>query len=83
MSESDNLCYAITETLGCILGRDEQVHVIFVLFSENNVNLVDRVSLWWKPIDDNMLASSDAVAKVAFNAVVRLRNNRTVEEGKK
>lgn len=67
VSESDNLRYAITETLGCILARDD-----LVFFCENNVNLLDRVSLWWKQIGDNMLASADAVAKVAFEAVGRL-----------
>eukprot|EP01018_Ginkgo_biloba_P002390 Gb_27119 [translate_table: standard] len=67
VSENDNLRYAITETLGCILARDD-----LVTLCENNVNLLDKVSLWWKQIGNNMLDVSDAVSKVAFEAVGRL-----------
>ncbi|XP_077250521.1 ARM repeat superfamily protein isoform X2 [Tasmannia lanceolata] len=66
-SPSDNLRYSITETLGCILARDD-----LVLLCENNVNLLDRVSNWWKRMAQNMLDRSDAVSKVAFESVGRL-----------
>ncbi|XP_058102238.1 protein TPLATE [Magnolia sinica] len=66
-SPSDNLRYSITETLGSILARDD-----LVLLCENNVNLLDRVSSWWKRIGSNMLDRSDAVSKVAFESVGRL-----------
>lgn len=39
---------------------------------ENNVNLLDRVSIWWSRIGQNMLDRSDAVSKVAFESVGRL-----------
>ncbi|XP_015058317.1 protein TPLATE [Solanum pennellii] len=66
-SPSDNLRFAITETLGCILARDD-----LVTLCENNMNLLDRVSNWWNRIGQNMLDKSDAVAKVAFESVGRL-----------
>ncbi|KAH0716372.1 hypothetical protein KY284_009277 [Solanum tuberosum] len=66
-SSSDNLRFAITETLGCILARDD-----LVTLCENNMNLLDRVSNWWNRIGQNMLDKSDAVAKVAFESVGRL-----------
>eukprot|EP00252_Welwitschia_mirabilis_P017897 TRINITY_DN3987_c0_g1_i1.p1 TRINITY_DN3987_c0_g1~~TRINITY_DN3987_c0_g1_i1.p1 ORF type:complete len:1149 (+),score=195.25 TRINITY_DN3987_c0_g1_i1:231-3677(+) len=67
VSDSDNLRYAITETLGCILARDD-----VVTLCENNVNLLERVSQWWNQIGNNTLHSSDAVCKVSFEAVGRL-----------
>lgn len=66
-SPSDNLRYSITETLGCILARDDMVTLC-----ENNVNLLDRISTWWTRIGQNMLDRSDAVCKVAFESVGRL-----------
>ncbi|GAB4847949.1 hypothetical protein Ancab_027010 [Ancistrocladus abbreviatus] len=66
-SPSDNLRFAITETLGCILARDD-----LVTLCENNVNLLDRVSNWWKRIGINMLDRSDLVSKVAFESVGKL-----------
>nr|GMD16097.1 protein TPLATE [Ipomoea batatas] len=66
-SPSDNLRFAITETLGCILARDD-----LVTLCENNMNLLDRVSNWWSRIGQNMLDKSDAVSKVAFESVGRL-----------
>ncbi|GMP29597.1 hypothetical protein CsSME_00004626 [Camellia sinensis var. sinensis] len=66
-SPSDNLRFSITETLGCILARDD-----LVTLCENNVNLLDRVSIWWSRIGQNMLDRSDAVSKVAFESVGRL-----------
>lgn len=66
-SSSDNLRFSITETLGCILARDD-----LVTLCENNVNLLDRVSNWWSRIGLNMLDRSDAVSKVAFESVGRL-----------
>ncbi|KAM3398857.1 protein TPLATE [Capsicum galapagoense] len=66
-SPSDNLRFAITETLGCVLARDDMVTLC-----ENNVNLLDRVSNWWNRIGGNMIDKSDAVAKVAFESVGRL-----------
>ncbi|XP_059314891.1 protein TPLATE [Lycium ferocissimum] len=66
-SHSDNLRFAITETLGCVLARDD-----LVTLCENNVNLLDRVCNWWNRIGRNMIDKSDAVAKVAFESVGRL-----------
>lgn len=66
-SPSDNLRFSITETLGCILARDD-----LVTLCENNINLLDRVSNWWTRIGQNMLDKSDAVSKVAFESVGRL-----------
>ncbi|XP_052191381.1 protein TPLATE [Diospyros lotus] len=66
-SPSDNLRFSITETLGCILARDD-----LVTLCENNMNLLDRVSVWWTRIGQNMLDRSDAVSKVAFESVGRL-----------
>ncbi|XP_043705960.1 protein TPLATE-like isoform X2 [Telopea speciosissima] len=66
-SYSDNLRYSITETLGCILARDD-----LVTLCENNVNLLDRISNWWRRIGQNMLDRSDAVSKIAFESVGRL-----------
>lgn len=43
-----------------------------MILCENNVNLLDRVSNWWKRIGMNMLDKSDAVSKVAFESVGRL-----------
>ncbi|KAG8637725.1 protein TPLATE isoform X2 [Manihot esculenta] len=66
-SPSDNLRFSITETLGCILARDDMVTLC-----ENSMNLLDKVSKWWARIGKNMLDRSDAVAKVAFESVGRL-----------
>ncbi|KAM1322673.1 hypothetical protein PS2_015199 [Malus domestica] len=66
-SPSDNLRFSITETLGCVLARDD-----LVTLCENNVNLLDKVSNWWSRIGQNMLDGSDAVSKVAFESVGRL-----------
>ncbi|KAK1359415.1 Protein TPLATE like [Heracleum sosnowskyi] len=66
-SSSDNLRFSITETLGCVLARDD-----LVILCENNISLLDRVSNWWKRIGENMLDKSDVVSKVAFESVGRL-----------
>ncbi|KAL6521813.1 hypothetical protein OROGR_018382 [Orobanche gracilis] len=66
-SVSDNLRFSITETLGCILARDD-----LVTLCENNINLLDRVSNWWNRIAENMLDKSDAVSKVAFESIGKL-----------
>ncbi|KAI4348285.1 hypothetical protein L6164_009021 [Bauhinia variegata] len=66
-SPSDNLRFSITETLGCVLSRDD-----LVTLCENNINLLDKVSNWWMRIGQNMLDKSDAVSKVAFESVGRL-----------
>ncbi|XP_024973081.1 protein TPLATE isoform X1 [Cynara cardunculus var. scolymus] len=66
-SNSDNLRFSITETLGCILARDD-----LVTLCENNINLLDKVSNWWTRIGQNMLDKADNVSKVAFESVGRL-----------
>lgn len=66
-SNSDNLRFSITETLGCILARDD-----LVTLCENNIKLLDRVSSWWDRIAHNMLDKSDSVTKVAFESIGRL-----------
>lgn len=66
-SISDNLRFSITETLGCILARDD-----LVTLCENNLKLFDRVSNWWNRIAQNMLDKSDIVSKVAFESIGKL-----------
>ncbi|XP_071709624.1 protein TPLATE [Rutidosis leptorrhynchoides] len=66
-SNSENLRFSITETLGCILARDD-----LVTLCENNINLLDKVSNWWNRIGLNMLDKADNVSKVAFESVGRL-----------
>ncbi|XP_042045376.1 protein TPLATE-like [Salvia splendens] len=66
-SPSDNLRFSITETLGCILARDD-----LVTLCENNINLLDRVSNWWNRMAQNMLDKSDSVSKVAFESIGKL-----------
>ncbi|XP_051117252.1 protein TPLATE isoform X2 [Andrographis paniculata] len=66
-SPSDNLRFSITETLGCILARDD-----LVTLCENNVRLLDRVSNWWNRIANNMLDRADNVSKVAFESIGKL-----------
>uniref|UniRef100_A0A6M2ENL3 Protein TPLATE n=1 Tax=Populus davidiana TaxID=266767 RepID=A0A6M2ENL3_9ROSI len=66
-SQSDNLRFSITETLGCVLARDD-----LVTLCENNMNLLEKVSNWWVRMGGNMLDKSDAVSKVAFESVGRL-----------
>lgn len=66
-SPSDNLRFSITETLGCILARDD-----LVTLCEHNVNILDKVSTWWFRIANNMLDKSDNVSKVAFESIGRL-----------
>ncbi|XP_015971364.1 protein TPLATE [Arachis duranensis] len=66
-SPSDNLRLSVTETLGCVLARDD-----LVILCENNVGLLDRVSAWWTRIGANMLDRADVVSKVAFDSVGRL-----------
>ncbi|KAL3640054.1 hypothetical protein CASFOL_015022 [Castilleja foliolosa] len=66
-SPSDNLRFSITETLGCILARDD-----LVTLCENNINLLDRVSNWWNRVAQNMLDKSDVVSKVAFESIGKL-----------
>ncbi|GKV41349.1 hypothetical protein SLEP1_g48891 [Rubroshorea leprosula] len=66
-SPSDNLRFSITETLGCILARDD-----LVTLCENNVSILDKVSAWWFRIANNMLDKSDNVSKVAFESIGRL-----------
>ncbi|XP_075498794.1 protein TPLATE-like [Primulina tabacum] len=66
-SPSDNLRFSITETLGCILARDD-----LVTLCENNVNLLDRVCNWWNRVAQNMLDKADSVSKVAFESVGKL-----------
>ncbi|KAK9117491.1 hypothetical protein Sjap_016438 [Stephania japonica] len=66
-SPSDNLRHSITETLGSILARDD-----LVILCENNVNLLEKVSTWWRRIALNMIDHADVVSKEAFEAVGRL-----------
>ncbi|KAL1568917.1 protein TPLATE-like [Salvia divinorum] len=66
-SPSENLRFSVTETLGCILARDD-----LVTLCENNMKLLDRVSNWWNRIARNMLDKSDNVSKVAFESIGKL-----------
>eukprot|EP00249_Psilotum_nudum_P022975 c28708_g1_i1 orf=979-4446(+) len=67
VAENDNLRYAIIETLGSILARDDMVTLC-----EASGALLDKVGVWWKQIGQSMLDASDAVSRVAFEAVGRL-----------
>ncbi|XP_058227769.1 protein TPLATE [Rhododendron vialii] len=66
-SPSETLRFSVTETLGSILARDD-----LVILCESNMNLLDRVSVWWTRIGQNMLDRSDTVSRVAFESVGRL-----------
>lgn len=66
-SPSETLRFSVTETLGSILARDD-----LVILCESNMNLLDRVSVWWSRIGQNMLDRSDTVSRVAFESVGRL-----------
>ncbi|KAH7433717.1 hypothetical protein KP509_07G082700 [Ceratopteris richardii] len=73
-SENNHLRYAITETLGCILARDDVVNLC-----ESSAPLSDRVATWWKQIGHTMLDVSDAVSRVAFESVGRLFSEFTTK----
>ncbi|KAH7441479.1 hypothetical protein KP509_03G039800 [Ceratopteris richardii] len=73
-SENNHLRYAITETLGCILARDDVVNLC-----EASAPLSDKVASWWKQIGQNMLDVSDAVSRVAFEAIGRLFSEFTTK----
>ncbi|KAI5073208.1 hypothetical protein GOP47_0011221 [Adiantum capillus-veneris] len=73
-SENNHLRYAITETLGSILARDDVVNLC-----EASAPLSDRVATWWKQIGQTMLDVSDAVSRVAFEAVGRLLSEFTTK----
>ncbi|GJV79440.1 protein TPLATE [Tanacetum coccineum] len=66
-STSENLRFSVTETLGCVLARDD-----LVTLCENNVALLEKVGMWWGRIGGNMLDKGDNVSKVAFESVGRL-----------
>ncbi|PWA57554.1 Armadillo-like helical [Artemisia annua] len=66
-STSENLRFSVTETLGCVLARDD-----LVTLCENNVALLEKVGGWWGRIGENMLDKGDNVSKVAFESVGRL-----------
>lgn len=65
--DNPNLRYAIIETLGCLLARDDVVNLCVT-----SAALLDRVSGWWRQIGESMLHPSDAVARIAFEGVGRL-----------
>ncbi|URE49505.1 hypothetical protein MUK42_14296 [Musa troglodytarum] len=66
-SPSETLRLAATETLGCVLARDD-----LVLLCDSAPGLLDRASAWWARIAEGMLDRSDAVSCAAFDAVGRL-----------
>jgi hypothetical protein len=65
--ENPNLRYAIVETLGCLLARDDLVNLCV-----SSATLLDKVSRWWRQIGESMLHPSDAVCRIAFEGVGRL-----------
>lgn len=65
--DNPNLRYAIVETLGCLLARDDVVNLCVT-----SAALLDTVSGWWRQIGESMLHPSDAVARIAFEGVGRL-----------
>ncbi|XP_074584364.1 protein TPLATE-like [Curcuma longa] len=66
-SPSDTLRFAATETLGCILARDD-----VVLLCHTSPGLLDRASAWWVRIAEGTLDRSDVVSRAAFEAIGRL-----------
>ncbi|CAL9178274.1 unnamed protein product [Musa hybrid cultivar] len=66
-SPSETLRLAATETLGCVLARDD-----LVLLCDTAPGLLDRASAWWDRIAEGTLDRSDAVSCAAFAAVGRL-----------
>ncbi|RWW36679.1 hypothetical protein BHE74_00058280 [Ensete ventricosum] len=66
-SPSETLRLAATETLGCVLARDD-----LVLLCDTAPGLLDRASAWWARIAEGTLDRSDAVSCAAFEAVGRL-----------
>ncbi|THU53876.1 hypothetical protein C4D60_Mb10t19010 [Musa balbisiana] len=66
-SPSETLRLAATETLGCVLARDD-----LVLLCDTAPGLLDRASAWWARIAEGTLDRSDAVSRAAFEAVGRL-----------
>jgi hypothetical protein len=66
-SDNPNLRYAIIETLGCLLARDDVVNLCV-----SSAPLLERVSTWWRQIGESMLHPYDAVARIACEGVGRL-----------
>lgn len=66
-SDNPNLRYAIIETLGCLLARDDVVNLCV-----SSAPLLERVSTWWRQIGESMLHPYDAVARIAYEGVGRL-----------
>lgn len=66
-SDNPNLRYAIIETLGCLLARDDVVNLCV-----SSAPLLERVSAWWRQIGESMLHPYDAVARIAYEGVGRL-----------
>jgi hypothetical protein len=67
VNENPNLRYAIVETLGCLLARDDVVNLCVT-----SAALLERVSTWWRQIGESILHFSDAVSRIAFEGVGRL-----------
>ncbi|KAG0586281.1 hypothetical protein KC19_2G078600 [Ceratodon purpureus] len=65
--DNPNLRYAIVETLGCLLARDDVVNLCVT-----SAALLDRVATWWRQIGECMLHPSDPVSRIAFESVGRL-----------
>ncbi|XP_024368196.1 protein TPLATE isoform X2 [Physcomitrium patens] len=65
--DNPNLRYAIVETLGCLLARDDVVNLCVTTPA-----LLERVGGWWRQIGESMLHPSDAVARIASEGVGRL-----------
>lgn len=67
LSDNPNLRYAIIETLGCLLARDDLVNLCV-----SSAPLLEKVSLWWRQLGETMLHPYDAVARIAYEGVGRL-----------
>ncbi|KAL4202068.1 hypothetical protein AMTRI_Chr02g261880 [Amborella trichopoda] len=66
-SPSPSLRMAATETLGCLLARDD-----LVALCASNPSLRSKADSWWDQITRNALSASDPVSKVAFESLSRL-----------
>lgn len=67
MHENPNLRYAIVETLGSLLARDDVLNLCVTSGA-----FLDAISMWWRQIGECMLHPSDAVSRIAFESVGRL-----------
>lgn len=67
VSDNANLRYAVVESLGCVLPRDDAVALCAA-----SAAMQEIVVSWWTQLAQSMLDECDAVSWIAFAAVGRL-----------